>query len=255
MPGGGGGKPANNHRTSPPPPSDRGVGGSLLSRLLTFFFSPCSAPTSSSAGSSDIAASSPSCSLPPSKLHRPRRRRLLQHSAAGSDGYDSDKQGSSSPRVCSSSWEVTSSVSVPRGLTMFDQVDELPLQLAKADMLRTASFCMSDFGEPIIDIDTRAPPEISRCVSDDSFEDEPEKGVLQVLVSTVMQDGVLGLYQGLSLQLFKTVIAAAILYMVKERIHHATTKGFRGIFLFVKVLRLRYYGRRSFRSGGRHHQL
>eukprot|EP00922_Rhytidocystis_sp_ex-Travisia-forbesii_P064402 GHVS01095707.1.p1 GENE.GHVS01095707.1~~GHVS01095707.1.p1 ORF type:complete len:474 (+),score=29.25 GHVS01095707.1:131-1552(+) len=211
-----------------------------LSRLLTFFFSPGSAPPSSS----DVPAP---ISLPSSKLHR-RRHLSRATPSTCSDGYDSDKPSSSAAGA--SSCNVTSSVSVPRGLAMFDQRDELPLQLAKADMLRTASFCMSDVGEPIIDIDTRPPPHITRCVSDEAFEDEPDKGILQVLVSTVMQDGVLGLYQGLSLQLFKTVIAAAILYMVKERIHHTTTKVFRVIYVCLKVLRLRSR-RRSFHSGRR----
>lgn len=41
-------------------------------------------------------------------------------------------------------------------------------------------------------------------------------------MSTVAQEGVPGLYKGLGLQLCKTLISSALLYMIKEKIHFQT---------------------------------
>lgn len=46
--------------------------------------------------------------------------------------------------------------------------------------------------------------------------------MVAVLVSTLMQEGFTGLYRGLPLQLLKTILAASILYLIKEKLQTQT---------------------------------
>ncbi|PHJ24805.1 carrier superfamily protein [Cystoisospora suis] len=49
-----------------------------------------------------------------------------------------------------------------------------------------------------------------------------DTGIVGFMVSTLAQEGLPGLYKGLGLQLCKTLISSALLYMIKEKIHSQT---------------------------------
>ncbi|CDJ64091.1 methionyl-tRNA formyltransferase, putative [Eimeria necatrix] len=58
------------------------------------------------------------------------------------------------------------------------------------------------------------------------LDEEAEGGVVAVLVSALMQEGFGGLYRGLGLQLLKTILAASILFLIKEKIQNQTAQTF-----------------------------
>ncbi|PFH37266.1 carrier superfamily protein [Besnoitia besnoiti] len=94
------------------------------------------------------------------------------------------------------------------------------------DMLKAASFCLSDKVESpgvVGDgkyhaFDLRTGDEVIAPRS----HAERETGIVAFMISTLAQEGLLGLYRGLGLQLCKTLIASAILYMIKERVTNST---------------------------------
>lgn len=53
---------------------------------------------------------------------------------------------------------------------------------------------------------------------------EAEGGMVAVLVSSLMQEGFGGLYRGLGLQLLKTILAASILFLIKEKLQSQTAE-------------------------------
>ncbi|OEH75560.1 carrier superfamily protein [Cyclospora cayetanensis] len=55
---------------------------------------------------------------------------------------------------------------------------------------------------------------------------EGEGGMVAVLVSALMQEGFTGLYRGLGLQLLKTILAASILFLLKEKLQSQTAQTF-----------------------------
>ncbi|EPT26718.1 carrier superfamily protein [Toxoplasma gondii ME49] len=101
------------------------------------------------------------------------------------------------------------------------------------DMLKAASFCLADKQEsPGVGedrayhmFDSRGDAMLSNgdeVLGPHAVPVERAAGVIAFMVSTLAQEGLPGLYRGLTLQLCKTLIAAAILYMVKERISAET---------------------------------
>ncbi|KEP64002.1 UNVERIFIED_CONTAM: carrier superfamily protein [Hammondia hammondi] len=101
------------------------------------------------------------------------------------------------------------------------------------DMLKAASFCLADEQEsPGVGgdrayhvFDSRGDVMLSNgdeVLGPHAVPVERAAGVIAFMVSTLAQEGLPGLYRGLTLQLCKTLIAAAILYMVKERISAET---------------------------------
>ncbi|CBZ54574.1 hypothetical protein NCLIV_050020 [Neospora caninum Liverpool] len=100
------------------------------------------------------------------------------------------------------------------------------------DMLKAASFCLSDKLEfpgegdrAYHAFDSRGDLLLSNgdeVLGPHAAPTERAAGVIAFMVSTLAQEGLPGLYRGLTLQLCKTLIAAATLYMVKERINAGT---------------------------------
>ncbi|KAL8439895.1 hypothetical protein Efla_006514 [Eimeria flavescens] len=100
-------------------------------------------------------------------------------------------------------------------------------------MRKPASFCLSDCSEAgglricgssddgsgpssdeLPDYKPRGRPPLA--------DSEAEGGMVAVLVSALMQEGFHGLYRGLGLQLLKTILAASILYLIKEKLQTQT---------------------------------
>eukprot|EP00916_Digyalum_oweni_P002086 GHVL01003887.1.p1 GENE.GHVL01003887.1~~GHVL01003887.1.p1 ORF type:complete len:456 (+),score=65.43 GHVL01003887.1:63-1430(+) len=106
------------------------------------------------------------------------------------------------------------------------------------DLIRVASFCCS---EGII---SNLPKLYEDSPYDNHFQSNSvlplrkrvhakiPTGVMGVLVSIFMQEGIPGFYKGISLQLLKTVLAAAIMYTIKEKIHART----RQVMVFLASL-------------------
>ncbi|KAL8272538.1 hypothetical protein Esti_003537 [Eimeria stiedai] len=105
------------------------------------------------------------------------------------------------------------------------------------NLRKPASFCLSDCSEAgglgicgssddgsgpssdnLLEYKPRGPPSLS--------DPEAEGGVVAVLVSSLMQEGFHGLYRGLGLQLLKTILAASILYLIKEKLQTQTAHAF-----------------------------
>lgn len=64
---------------------------------------------------------------------------------------------------------------------------------------------------------------------DEGYTPDMERSVLSVLIATIMTDGPRGLYQGLGLQLLKTALASAFLYMWKESADEFVSRVIRSI--------------------------
>eukprot|EP00920_Eleutheroschizon_duboscqi_P001250 GHVT01002842.1.p2 GENE.GHVT01002842.1~~GHVT01002842.1.p2 ORF type:complete len:143 (-),score=31.47 GHVT01002842.1:476-904(-) len=126
-------------------------------------------------------------------------------------------------------------------------------------MLKAASFCLSDMGEPVIGLsleDLQPPPDspVYPAAASSAFKEVAttsaadlsaipssmrETGVLSMMVGTLIQEGLPGLYKGLRLQLLKTVLAAAVLYMIRERLEGTTHTAFvRAARFFRRLLPL-----------------
>ncbi|CEL99534.1 unnamed protein product [Vitrella brassicaformis CCMP3155] len=114
--------------------------------------------------------------------------------------------------------------------------------LRDVDTYSVASFCLSEGERDIGDREEylQAPgplrlQHMNRNPSSGIVAEEGD-GVVNVLVSVIMQEGVIGMYKGLLLQLVKTVLASALLYMIKEKLHRATAKVLRALLRCFMVL-------------------
>uniref|UniRef100_A0A0G4ID07 Uncharacterized protein n=1 Tax=Chromera velia CCMP2878 TaxID=1169474 RepID=A0A0G4ID07_9ALVE len=81
-------------------------------------------------------------------------------------------------------------------------------------------------GPPSPDASPRANPEGPPSPVGGSSSRAP-KELLPLLLHTWAKEGVGGIFRGLQLQLFKTVLASALMFMMKERIYRITRAGFK----------------------------
>lgn len=99
------------------------------------------------------------------------------------------------------------------------------------ELTTVASFCALESGEnkynfPPHGVRGSRPPETKayRQSYSDSSDDETsyhdQQSVVGVMISTLITHGIGGLYEGLGLQLLKTTLTAAFLYMWKENTDH-----------------------------------
>lgn len=180
-------------------------------------------------------------------------------------GRDFKRAGSMEPQQLCKMQQQQLQTKVPRAMSVQSALDrDLQAQLLAAvpatayiypDSLRKpASFCLSDCSEAgglgicgssdegsVQSSD--GPPILKPRRHSPLADEEAEGGMVAVLVSALMQEGFYGLYRGLGLQLLKTILAASILFLMKEKLQAQTARA------FARVERV--FGRRRKESNGR----
>lgn len=110
-------------------------------------------------------------------------------------------------------------------MSVFDQMKPLVTRGRAAGELGAAEAFLLGTAASSLAVTATYPMDLCRTQAqtcDDASK--PRQGLLQAMRAIVARDGVAGLFRGLSAQLFQSVLSAAIMLMVKERLKVATTK-------------------------------
>jgi len=107
-------------------------------------------------------------------------------------------------------------------MSVYDQVRPLLLRNRK-DLSVFEAFCLGTVASSVA-VTATYPMDMCRTIAQTSSDGEASAGLATALKAIMKRDGFQGLFKGLSAQLFQSVLSAAIMLVVKERIRRYTTR-------------------------------
>jgi len=120
--------------------------------------------------------------------------------------------------------------------SFYDQIRPIMMKNRKGDLSAFEAFCLGTVASSLA-VTVTYPMDLCRTLSQTGTG--KQQNIFETLSGILKSEGFLGLFNGLSAQLFQSVLSAAIMLMVKEKIKKVTTKLLLIIFTALGIHRRR----------------